>query len=272
MTSIKMILSDIDGTLLNDEADLLPSTITGLKKAAAQGAQIVLASARSPKGMFGLAQQLGVHSTMIAYNGALTAATDAADHLTVMEQQPIPLAAAQAVQKVVAQRWPEASLNIYTNNDWYVEQVAAWEEQEADGIGYQPTITPLATWLATPQTPIHKLMIMAPASTISAIEPLLKSPEFADLDVYRSKPTYLEIVATGVSKAAALKKLLVDEKVATKQTMAFGDNFNDVAMLQTVGIGVAMGNAPQAVKDAADIVTLDNNHDGIAKVLQVYFD
>lgn len=114
-------------------------------------------------------------------------------------------------------------------------------------------------------------MIMAEASVIQAIEQRLQTSEFEDLAVYRSKATYLEIVATGVTKAAALKKLLADEQLTTAETLGFGDNFNDVAMLQEVGVGVAMGNAPQAVKDAADMVTTDNNHTGIQLTLARYF-
>ena len=271
MKTIKLIVSDIDGTLVDSHGQLLPATITGVQAAVAQGAKMVLASARSPKGMFGIAQQLGINSTMIAYNGALTATTDANDQLTVFEEQAVAPELARSVQALIAREWPTASINIYTNNDWLVASMGQWEQQEADGIGYQPHVADLADWLQVAPTPVHKIMIMAEASVIKAIEQRLQTFEFEDLAVYRSKATYLEIVATGVTKAAALKKLLADEQLTTAETLGFGDNFNDVAMLQEVGVGVAMGNAPQAVKDAADMVTTDNNHNGIQLTLARYF-
>jgi len=112
MTKPKLILSDIDGTLLTDDAEILPATVTGVKQAVAQGATMVLASARSPKGMFGLAQQLRITSTMIAYNGALTAKMTATS-LTVLEEQPIASAVAAKVERLVRENWPQASFNIY---------------------------------------------------------------------------------------------------------------------------------------------------------------
>jgi len=271
MTQPKMILSDIDGTLLNDQAEILPATIAGVQQAVQQGATIVLASARSPKGMWGLAQQLGINSTMIAYNGALTAKTDADDQLQMVEQRPIEVALARQIQALVADKWPTASINLYSNNQWFVQRLTAWEAQEAAGIGYQPVVTDLATWLTKAPTPVHKVLIMAEAVVITALATELQAPAFAGIDAYRSKPTYLEIVATGVSKAAALKTWLADTDISPAETLAFGDNFNDSAMLQLAGTGVAMGNAPQAVQQVADLVTTDNNHNGIQQVLNHYF-
>ena len=268
---IKLIVSDIDGTLVDSQGQLLPATITGVQAAVARGAQMVLASARSPKGMYGIAQQLGINSTMIAYNGALTATTDVNDRLTVFEEQAVDPKLAQAVQTVVAHDWPAASISIYSNNNWLVATNGPWEQQEATGIGYAPHVTDLGTWLQRMPTPVHKMMIMADPDIIQTIEQRLSRDEFSGLAVYRSKETYLEIVAAGVTKAAALMKLLQDDQVTPAETIAFGDNFNDVAMLQTAGIGVAMANAPQPVKEAANIVTTDNNHNGIQLTLAQYF-
>ena len=101
MKTIKLIVSDIDGTLVDSHGQLLPATITGVQAAVAKGAKMVLASARSPKGMFGIAQQLGINSTMIAYNGALTATTDANDQLTVFEEQAVAPELARSVQALI---------------------------------------------------------------------------------------------------------------------------------------------------------------------------
>lgn len=271
MPTIKLIVSDIDGTLVDQHGDLLPETITGVQAAVRRGASVVLASARPPKGMFGLAQQLGIDSTMIGYNGALTAKTDANDQLQVFAQQPIDQELAQRVQALVATRWPGTSISIYANNDWLVEQTGPWEQQEATGIGFDPTVTDLAQWLQGAVEPVHKIMIMAEPDVIVAIERALNTPEFAALTAYRSKDTYLEIVKAGVTKAAALTELLAEDHLRPNQAIAFGDHFNDVAMLKAAGIGVAMGNAPAAVKAAADQVTTDNNHPGIQQTLNRYF-
>ncbi|CAM3159798.1 Cof-type HAD-IIB family hydrolase [Lactiplantibacillus plajomi] len=271
MTAIQLIVSDIDGTLVDSTGQLLPATVSGVQRAVEHGATMVLASARPPKGMRTIAQQLGIDTTMIAYNGALTAKTDANDRLTVVEQQPVPLALARRVNQLVATNWSTASVNIYSNNDWVVARMTAWERQEADGIGFEPRVTDLGQWLTTATAPVHKMMIMADAAIITAVEQALTATDFNGLTVYRSKDTYLEIVAAGVSKASALTTLLADDQLSPAAALAFGDNYNDVAMLKTAGIGVAMGNAPADVQAAADRVTTDNNHPGIQQILAEYF-
>ncbi len=271
MTAIKLIVSDIDGTLVDDQGKLLSQTISGVQAAVQCGAKMVLASARPPKGMFQIAQQLDIDSTMIAYNGALTAKTDANDQLQVFAEQPIPLTLAQKVQRMVAEQWPVASINLYANNDWFVANAGPWEQQEAAGIGFDPQVTDLAAWLRVGSEPVHKMLIMADPSVVSAVEKTLQEPEFGELTAYRSKETYLEIVANGVTKAAALTTLLKEDQLSPQAAIAFGDNFNDVDMLKTAGVGVAMGNAPAAVKAAADLVTTANNQPGIQQVLDKYF-
>ncbi|RRK09927.1 HAD family phosphatase [Lactiplantibacillus garii] len=271
MSDVKLIISDIDGTPVDSRGELLPTTISGIRTAVQRGTNVVLASARPPRGMFQLAQQLGIDSTMIAYNGALTAKTNAANELQVFEQRPIPQTLAQAVNRLVMTHWPDASINVYANNDWFVAQNGSWEQQEAAGIGFPPHVTDLTAWLEAASEPVHKILIMAEPAIIRAIEKALTASTFAGLSAYRSKDTYLEIVAAGVTKAAALRTLLKDDGLTPDQVIAFGDNFNDVAMLQMAGIGVAMGNAPAQVKAAADLVTTDNDQPGIQRVLARYF-
>ncbi len=86
-----------------------------------------------------------------------------------------------------------------------------------------------------------------------------------------SKPSYLEIMDRSVSKTSAIRFLQERWGVARQQVIAVGDNFNDMDMLEYAGVGVAMGNAPESVKNAADEVTLSNDDDGVAKVIEKYF-
>ena len=117
---------------------------------------------------------------------------------------------------------------------------------------------------------VHKGLIMGKSEEIDRMQKEL-SVKYSDLDFVKSSPTLLEVVLKGVSKKSAIELVAQEYGVELKDCIAFGDNFNDVAMLQTAGIGVAMANAPQPVKEAANIVTTDNNHNGIQLTLAQYF-
>lgn len=91
---------------------------------------------------------------------------------------------------------------------------------------------------------------------------------FPALSVARSSNTLLEIMQQGVNKADAVKRLCEAKGIDMERTMAFGDNYNDLEMLETVKYGVAMGNAPEKIRKKAGTVTRDNEHDGIASVLE----
>jgi uncharacterized protein (TIGR00369 family) len=88
------------------------------------------------------------------------------------------------------------------------------------------------------------------------------------LDVFRSEPYFLEVVASGVDKGNTLAAVMEMFDVKTDEVMAFGDGVADVSMLQLAGMGIAMGNAPDSVKRCADHITLSNNEDGVAVAVE----
>ena len=92
--------------------------------------------------------------------------------------------------------------------------------------------------------------------------------DYPDLSIAKSLPHLIEVMATGIDKGQAVKALADYYYVPISETMAFGDNYNDLEMLETVGQGILMGNAPQALQERIGKVTLDHNHDGIAQVLE----
>ena len=93
---------------------------------------------------------------------------------------------------------------------------------------------------------------------------------FEDTSFYLSKDNYLEVTSQSVSKENALLEIAKYYDISLSQTMAIGDNYNDIPMLKLAGLGVAMANAPQAVKNEADIETVSNNDNGVSKVIEDY--
>lgn len=268
--TIKLILSDIDGTILdnNHQVDAhLRDTITELKK---ESIPFVLASARSPHGMFPIAQELNLGANPIAcYNGALIVEGNKEHYQTLIEHG-LSKADVKKIVALIKKQFPHISINFYSGGDWIVEEIDQWVQIEADITKESPDIRNFDTLLTDDSIPIHKLLLIANAQAIQEFFTYLKRVNFEDASFYLSKDNYLEVTSQSVSKENALLEIAKYYDISLSQTMAIGDNYNDIPMLKLAGLGVAMANAPQAVKNEADIETVSNNDNGVSKVIENY--
>lgn len=268
--TIKLILSDIDGTILdnNHQVDAhLRDTITELKK---ESIPFVLASARSPHGMFPIAQELNLGANPIAcYNGALIVEGNKEHYQTLIEHG-LSKADVKKIVALIKKQFPHISINFYSGGDWIVEEIDQWVQIEADITKESPDIRNFDTLLTDDSIPIHKLLLIANAQAIQEFFTYLKRVNFEDASFYLSKDNYLEVTSQSVSKENALLEIAKYYDISLSQTMAIGDNYNDIPMLKLAGLGVAMANAPQAVKNEADIETVSNNDNGVSKVIEDY--
>ncbi|MDT9500917.1 fructose-phosphate phosphohydrolase SppA [Streptococcus mutans] len=268
--TIKLILSDIDGTILdnNHQVDAhLHDTITELKK---ESIPFVLASARSPHGMFPIAQELNLGANPIAcYNGALIVEGNKEHYQTLIEHG-LSKADVKKIVALIKKQFPHISINFYSGGDWIVEEIDQWVQIEADITKESPNIRNFDTLLTDDSIPIHKLLLIANAQAIQEFFTYLKRVNFEDASFYLSKDNYLEVTSQSVSKENALLEIAKYYDISLSQTMAIGDNYNDIPMLKLAGLGVAMANAPQAVKNEADIETVSNNDNGVSKVIEDY--
>ncbi|MCB4942595.1 fructose-phosphate phosphohydrolase SppA [Streptococcus mutans] len=268
--TIKLILSDIDGTILdnNHQVDAhLRDTITELKK---ESIPFVLASARSPHGMFPIAQELNLGANPIAcYNGALIVEGNKEHYQTLIEHG-LSKADVKKIVALIKKQFPHISINFYSGGDWIVEEIDQWVQIEANITKESPDIRNFDTLLTDDAIPIHKLLLIANAQAIQEFFTYLKRVNFEDASFYLSKDNYLEVTSQSVSKENALLEIAKYYDISLSQTMAIGDNYNDIPMLKLAGLGVAMANAPQAVKNEADIETVSNNDNGVSKVIEDY--
>jgi len=113
-------------------------------------------------------------------------------------------------------------------------------------------------------------MMLDEGDYLAMVEPKVKAALGRDYSVYRSEPYFLEILPKGVDKAASLERLLLKLGMSKAEMIACGDGYNDLSMIQYAGLGVAMDNAVLPVKKAADYVTLSNNDDGVAHVIEKF--
>ena len=107
---------------------------------------------------------------------------------------------------------------------------------------------------------------------MEALEPMMARKYQHEAQVFRSEPYFLEITPKNVDKAYSLRHLLEILEISREEMVCCGDGFNDVSMIQFAGLGVAMANAQEKVKDVADYITVnDNDHDGVAEVIEKFF-
>jgi Cof subfamily protein (haloacid dehalogenase superfamily) len=115
------------------------------------------------------------------------------------------------------------------------------------------------------------MMVMSEASNIQQIQQHLRTAYNGRLNIYPSKPTYLEVMDPGGSKSNAIRWLIHRMNIDRSEVIAMGDNFNDREMIEFAGMGVAMGNAPDEIKSIANYVTDTNNNDGVRLALEKFF-
>ena len=258
MCTYSAVFLDIDGTVLNSRHQVMPCTKDHLKYLQDRGVPIVLCSARPPKGVNLVAEQIGLHGPAACYNGGLIIDED---H-TILRDVGIDIQLAMDFRRFVEERFPELAVSAYLYNVWLAEDPqdpGILQEAEISGC------TPLKGSLeqaASVAPRVHKLLCMGDAMRIRALEKET-AQHFPQLMALRSKATYLEILPQESTKGSAAQVLLEHYGLSAKQAVAFGDSDVDVDMLQYCGLGVAMGNAPRQVKEAADYVTASNDEEGI---------
>lgn len=266
MSRIKLIMSDIDGTILDKNHQLDSHLIELMPLLKQYDIPFVLASARSPLGIAPISKELGITDCPIAcYNGALISLGD-----KILSQHTIDKKELLLLHDFLKKEFPTVSINVYSGKDWLVNTIDEWVEIEAQITRESPKVTSLADFLQEEKNLIHKLLLIDNTSTIQKLKETLATMDFPQTDFYLSKDNYLEVTHNQVSKKQALLELANYYQLSLSEIMTIGDNYNDIPMIETAGLGVAMGNAPTDVKTCANTVTDSNDQNGVSKAIKLY--
>ena len=258
MCTYSAVFLDIDGTLLDSRHQVMPCTKSHLQYLQDRGVPVILCSARPPKGVSLVAEQIGLNGPKACYNGGLIID----DNYSLLRDVGIDIQLAMDFRQFVAERFPDLVVSAYLYSVWLAEDpLHPVILQEAEISGCTPLKGSMEQ-VAFAASHIHKLLCMGDAMRIRALEKET-AQQFPQLMALRSKATYLEILPPEATKGSAAKALLAHYGLGAKQAVAFGDSDVDLDMLQYCGLGVAMGNAPRQVKEAADYVTASNDEEGV---------
>lgn len=268
---LEAICTDIDGTLL-DENRRLSSRLLKAILMLPKEFPVILASSRMPAAMRHLQKEMGrLGSPLICYNGGYI--LDEEDgNKRILEDTFVSLSFCKRILEMV--RGSNIHVSLYHGEHWYEPYLDKWAEREIRNTKVNPKIKDayevLSDW-KNENVGAHKLMCMGPADEIQWFYTLAENEMGNDIHLYRSKETYIEIAPKIISKASALKMLLKSKYgLEMENVMAFGDNYNDIEMLQQAGHGVAVENAREEVKAVANEVTLSGKNDGVAVMIEKY--
>lgn len=267
--SYKLLCTDIDGTLLNADRELAPETISEFRRIK-NNCDIILASSRMPDAMRHLQAEVDIlHSPLIAYNGGLVLDGDKVLSSTEVGFD-------EVVKIAELSHGTEIHISIYNNDEWYVPAMDYWADREANNTKVKPSVQLLNDTIdlyKRSNKGAHKVMCMGPAEQIAVLYDALIEQLNDDLHVYKSKDTYLEIASKKISKKSAIQTLLEHKyrDLDWHHVIAYGDNYNDMEMLEAVGMGVAVGNAKAEVLAIANDVTATNKEHGVAFSIQKHF-
>ena len=258
MRTYSIVFMDIDGTLLDSQHRVMPQTKARVQELHRRGIPIVLCSARPPEGVNRVAGQIGLYGARACYNGGLI--YDA--YSTILRDVGIDIHKAMDFRRFVAERFPELVVSAYLYNIWMTEDPRhPLIRQEAEISGCAPLMGELEQ-VAGAVSHVHMLLCIGDPAQIRTLQRLVRQ-YFPQLTALRSKANYLEILPPESTKGGAAQVLLQHYGLSADQAVAFGDSDVDADLLQYCGLGVAMGNAPRQVKEAADYVTASNDEEGV---------
>ena len=262
----KLLVLDVDGTLLNNEREISKRTLSALLKVQQMGVRIVLASGRPTYGLMPLAKtlELGNYGGFIlSYNGCQIIKAQNGEILFERRINPemLPYLEKKARKNgfaiftyhddtIIADN-PE---NEYIQSEALLNNLKVIKEEEFS--------------IAIDFAPCKCMLVSDDEKALVGLEEHWKRRLNGALDVFRSEPYFLEVVPCGIDKANALGALLEQLKMKREDIIAIGDGVCDVTMLQLAGLGVAMGHAQDSVKVCADYVTASNEEDGVAQAVE----
>lgn len=265
--SYKMIALDLDGTLTNSKKEISEHTKQTLIDIQKEGKIVVLATGRPIQGAVNIAKQLELDvygGYILSFNGGVIKNCKT-DEIVFQAELPVDLIprlgeASRRYQVPILTYKGDAIITEDTT-DKYVRLEAAINKMPVEELhDFAKEVT----------FPVTKCLMVAEGWILEGILPQMQK-EFGDvLNIFRSEPYFMEVTPPGVDKAKSLERLLKLTGVEREELIACGDGFNDVSMIQYAGLGVAMANAQDAVKAVADEVTLSNDEDGVALIVEKY--
>ncbi|MDR1950113.1 MAG: Cof-type HAD-IIB family hydrolase [Spirochaetaceae bacterium] len=267
MTPIRLLALDLDDTLLRSDLTISFRTRNAIKRAESTGIVVVLASGRIPMAMERFSRLLGMHKRpgyLICNNGTIIQESQTGNIIyDVWIPREVALIAYDLAE---AEGFP---VQIYENDVMYISRANEFADYDQKITGLRQVV--VENFRAMVAAGCYKLLIPGDPMILSPLEKLLRSYVGEDLTIFTSKPYFLELLPPNTDKGTALAKVAEQLGISRESVLAIGDSMNDEAMIRWAGVGVAMANGDDRIKNIADMVTdKSNDDDGIADLIERY--
>lgn len=262
----KLLVLDVDGTLLNDANEITPRTKAAILKVQQMGIQIVLASGRPTHGVRPLAEALELNhygGFILSYNGGQIINAQTGELLFEKRIDP----------SMIPYLEKKAKKNNFAILTYHEDKIIT-NEPENIHVRQEATLNRMqisssdAFAESIHFSPCKCMLVSDNEDALAGLENHWKKRLDGVLDVFRSESYFLEVVPQFIDKANTLGVLLEKLKISPEETIAIGDGVCDFTMIQLSGLGIAMGNAQDSVKACADFTTSGNNEDGVAAAIE----
>ncbi|USI72416.1 HAD family hydrolase [Sphingomonas morindae] len=257
----RLVVSDVDGTLVRSDKSLAPATVAAAQRLIAEGGQMTLISARPPSGILPLARQMGLPGPFGAFNGGTIFAADGA----VLDAHRLDAEVSRRAVEAIAPH--RVTIWLFADGRWFsTDDTNPHTDAERRSTFSEPV---LVSDFEALHGRVDKIVAVCDDPDLMARLSDDVSAALGDgAEVALSQTYYCDITHPEANKGAGVARLAEALGVALADTVVIGDMPNDLPMFRRAGHAIAMGQAPQRVRDAASAVTASNDEDGVARAIE----
>lgn len=263
----KLIATDLDGTLVTDDKNLTDRTIENIKKALKKNVKIMISSARAFYRLERYIDELDLRKEnqyTICFNGAMIV-----ENITGKILYSKNLDKREVNELIILGKKLNIPIMIYSKNAHHAEKIPEIIKKNKNSKGMNIKIENFNEIdFDKEENYIYKIVFMDKPEKIIEARKNIPKEIIKKYEVTSSVPEYIEFVKKGIKKSVAIKFIMDKFKIKQEEVIAIGDGENDIEMLKFAGLGVAMDNANNYVKENADYITTSNNDDGVGKVIK----
>jgi len=259
----KLVAVDLDGTLLGSDRQVSARNRQAIQDVLNAGKIFSVSTGRPLQGIMDYIDMVGADMPFIIYNGAMAITSKSKQ---VLYECALPGESAREIVKLGLERG--TNVFVYTGGELYVDEINQSVRDYMKIIGIKPIVA--EDLCQTAAQGVTKVLYRDAPERIAGMQNVVQPLFESKVNFFISQPNLLEFVNINTSKGVAMQKIGERYNIAQAEMVAIGDSFNDADMIRYAGLGVAMGNAPQEIKDIADAVTSTNDEDGVAEAIYRY--
>jgi Cof subfamily protein (haloacid dehalogenase superfamily) len=258
---ISLVISDVDATLITPDHVITERAIQAVRNLRQRGILFTIASSRPPRGLRAFVVELALSEPFAAFNGAVIQRPNG----ETLVKHELPREIGERVLNVLAGFGLD--LWVYCDHDWYVPRRTPFVDREENTSGFSPVIQPDIREVLDRTA---KLVVVGEPVLIAEAEPLVLEAGGDEISATKSKPRFIDITSAKAHKGTVVTELSSLLDIGNDRVAVIGDGPNDILMFERAGFSIAMGQADESVRRAADVVTATNTEEGFARAMENY--